>query len=54
MIDTPERGDFEGGTGDLRNPQINYYIGLTYEALGKKAEAKSYLQQIKGSDPAVI
>ena len=47
VIDTPERGDFEGGTGDLRNPQINYYIGLTYEALGKKAEAKSYFSKSK-------
>jgi tetratricopeptide (TPR) repeat protein len=47
VIDTPDRGDFEGSTGDLRNPQINYYIGLTYEALGKKAEAKSYFGKSK-------
>ena len=45
VIDTPERGDFEGGTADSRNPQINYYIGLTYEALGKKPEAKSYFSK---------
>ena len=31
----------------LRNPQINYYIGLTYEALGKKADAKSYFSKSK-------
>ena len=47
VIDTPERGDFEGSTGDLRNPQINYYIGLAYEALGKKAEAKTYFNKSK-------
>jgi tetratricopeptide (TPR) repeat protein len=28
--------------GDLRSPQIDYYLGLTYEALGKKTIAKSY------------
>jgi tetratricopeptide (TPR) repeat protein len=28
--------------GDIRGPQINYYIGISYEALGKKAEAKSF------------
>ena len=33
--------------GDMRNPQINYYIGLTYEALGKKADAKSYFNKSK-------
>jgi tetratricopeptide (TPR) repeat protein len=27
---------------DARDPQINYFIGLAYEALGKKADAKSY------------
>ncbi|HAQ20547.1 MAG TPA: hypothetical protein DCR40_15155 [Prolixibacteraceae bacterium] len=30
------------GTGDIRSPQINYYIGLAYEALSKKTNAKSY------------
>lgn len=28
--------------GDTRSPQIDYYVGLTYEALGKKSNAKSY------------
>lgn len=42
VVDTPDRGDFEGSTGDLRNPQINYFIGLTFEAMGRKADAKSY------------
>lgn len=27
---------------DARDPQINYFIGLAYEALGKKADAKSH------------
>ena len=40
---------------DDRSPQINYYIGLAYEALGKKKEAKSYFtlsvgQKVKASD----
>jgi tetratricopeptide (TPR) repeat protein len=47
VIDTPDRGDFEGSTGDMRNPQINYYVGLTYEALGKKTEAKAYFSKSK-------
>jgi tetratricopeptide (TPR) repeat protein len=47
VIDTPDRGDFEGSTGDMRNPQINYYIGLTCEALGRKADAKSYFSKSK-------
>jgi tetratricopeptide (TPR) repeat protein len=33
--------------GDMRNPQINYYLGLTYEALGKKADAKAYFTKSK-------
>jgi tetratricopeptide (TPR) repeat protein len=40
---------------DNRSPQINYYIGLAYEALGKKKEAKSYFalsteQKVEASD----
>jgi tetratricopeptide (TPR) repeat protein len=27
---------------DIRSPQINYFVGIAYEALGKKDEAKSY------------
>jgi tetratricopeptide (TPR) repeat protein len=50
VTDTPDRGDFEGSMGDMRNPQINYYIGLTWEALGKKAEAKSYFSKSKDQD----
>jgi tetratricopeptide (TPR) repeat protein len=40
--EAPDKSDNEVGTGDLRNPQINYFIGLAYEALGKKAQAKTY------------
>jgi tetratricopeptide (TPR) repeat protein len=29
-------------SGDARSPQINYFIGLAYEALGNKAKANSY------------
>jgi tetratricopeptide (TPR) repeat protein len=29
-------------SGDSRSPQIDYYVGLAYNALGKKANAKSY------------
>jgi tetratricopeptide (TPR) repeat protein len=40
---------------DNRSPQINYYIGLAYEALGKKKESKSYFtlsteQKVEASD----
>ncbi len=32
----------ENEKADARNPQINYFIGLAYEALGKKSDAKTY------------
>lgn len=47
VVDTPDRADFESGMGDFRNPQINYYIGLTYEALGKKSEARTFFSKSK-------
>ncbi len=47
VVDTPDRGDFEGGMADMRNPQINYYIALTCEALGRKTDAKSYFGKSK-------
>jgi tetratricopeptide (TPR) repeat protein len=34
--------------GDLRNPQINYFIGIAYEALGKKSVAKTYYSKSAG------
>jgi len=39
-----------GLMGDKRNPQINYYVGLAYEALGKKKEAKSYFSLSAGEE----
>ena len=41
-VETPENSESGRRTGDMRSPQINYYIGLAYEALGKKDKAKSY------------
>jgi tetratricopeptide (TPR) repeat protein len=40
-METPDKSDPDNGTGDERNPQINYFKGLAYEALGKKTQAKS-------------
>jgi tetratricopeptide (TPR) repeat protein len=34
-----------GTKDDMRSPQINYFIGLTYEALGKKEIAKAYFMK---------
>jgi tetratricopeptide (TPR) repeat protein len=31
-------------TGDMRTPQVEYFIGLAFEALGEKEKAKSYFQ----------
>jgi tetratricopeptide (TPR) repeat protein len=39
--------DSDGSPGDVRDPQINYFIGLAYEALGKKDDAKSYFNKSK-------
>jgi tetratricopeptide (TPR) repeat protein len=40
--ETPDKSDPDNGSGDIRNPQINYFTGLAFEALGKKSQAKSY------------
>jgi tetratricopeptide (TPR) repeat protein len=51
-----ETADNHGSrSGDARSPQINYYIGLAYEALGQKSKSKSYFtlstdQQTRESD----
>ncbi|MBK7711097.1 MAG: tetratricopeptide repeat protein [Bacteroidales bacterium] len=42
-----DRDDSDGSMEDIRNPQINYFIGLAYEALGKKSDAKSYFSKSK-------
>ncbi len=44
-IESPDNSQPGLKTGDMRSPQIYYYIGLAYEALGKKANAKSYFIQ---------
>jgi tetratricopeptide (TPR) repeat protein len=41
-VATPKNSKTANSGSDSRSPQINYYIGITYEALGKEAEAKSY------------
>jgi tetratricopeptide (TPR) repeat protein len=40
-VETPDNTQTGRRTGDTRSPQINYYVGLAYAALGKAAEAKS-------------
>jgi tetratricopeptide (TPR) repeat protein len=44
-----------GLMGDRRNPQINYFLGVAYEALGRKKEAKtafttSVQEEAEGTD----
>jgi tetratricopeptide (TPR) repeat protein len=41
-VETPENSQAGRRTGDMRSPQINYFIGMAYEALGNKTQAKSY------------
>jgi tetratricopeptide (TPR) repeat protein len=40
VADNSEKSSASGK--DIRTPQINYYIAIAYEALGKKAQAKTY------------
>ena len=40
-IETADNSQSARRTSDMRSPQINYYVGIAYEALGKKAQAKS-------------
>ncbi len=40
-IESPDNARTGQRPGDPRSPQINYYIGLAYEALGKKSNARS-------------
>ena len=39
-IETPENS--KARTGDARSPQINYFIGLAFNALGNKTKANTY------------
>ncbi len=41
-VETPETAGPGRRSGDARSPQINYFIGLAYEALGNKQKAESY------------
>ena len=41
-IETPDNSQSGRRTGDMRSPQINYWVGIAYEALGNKTKAKSY------------
>ena len=40
-IETSEDSESEVRNGDMRSPQINYYLGITYDALGNRARAKT-------------
>ena len=39
-----DQGDAGSGRGDQRSPQVNYFIGLAYEAMGNGAEAESHFR----------
>jgi tetratricopeptide (TPR) repeat protein len=45
-IETPENS--KSRMGDARSPQVNYFIGLAYEALGNKVKAKTYFTMSTG------
>lgn len=54
-IETAETAGPGRRSGDMRSPQINYHIGLAYEALGKKSQAKTFFtlatdQQIRANN----
>jgi tetratricopeptide (TPR) repeat protein len=42
IIETADNSQSGRSTVDPRSPQINYFVGLAYETLGKKVNAKSY------------
>jgi tetratricopeptide (TPR) repeat protein len=48
ISESPENSKTADRTGDLRSPQINYYIGLAYEALGNRTNAKLYFTRSSG------
>lgn len=47
-VETPENSKTK--MGDERSPQINYFIALAYEALGKKVKAQSYFTLSTGQE----
>jgi tetratricopeptide (TPR) repeat protein len=44
-VETPQDSKTSTSHEDIRNPQINYYIALAYELLGKKADALTYFRK---------
>jgi tetratricopeptide (TPR) repeat protein len=56
-VETPDDAKTGRRTGDTRSAQINYYLGLAYEAQGKKDQAKTYFtmsaeQTVRGTNIA--
>lgn len=56
-VETPDNTQTGRRAGDPRSAQINYYIGLAYEALGKKDQAKTNFaisteQNVRGANIA--
>ena len=49
-VENAENSKSTGAPDDLRGPQINYFIGLAYEALGQSTNAKLYFTR-SGSQP---
>jgi tetratricopeptide (TPR) repeat protein len=44
IVEDPDNPESISKSGDIRFPQINYFIGLAYEALGKKAKAAKHFK----------
>ncbi len=51
QVPDEEAGSARYGNRDL---QVNYYIGLAYEALGEKAKAEDYFTDVTQQEPARI
>ncbi len=47
VLEAPDKDDPNRKSGDVRNPQISYFIGTTFEAMGRKSDAKKYFAQSK-------
>lgn len=44
IVEDPDNPESISKSGDIRTPQINYFIGLAYEALGKKTKAAKHFK----------
>ncbi len=51
QVQDEEAGSARFGNRDM---QVNYYIGLAYEALGNKSEAMNYFQKVSQMEPGKI